>query len=151
MVLIFDIILSWALLWGRSTFYIASPQGGYSKLQVLAVRSDRPAFVLSLVSHYEMSISICQAWHLNLRLYVTMSSRKERRQEGNSPLEALRINKTDLSQDEFAFRCGIPRATYHRWISGATEPKFSLFQLKAICRELKIEKIDELPESFGPN
>ena len=80
-----------------------------------------------------------------------MSSRKERRQEGNSPLEALRIHKTNLSQDEFAFRCGIPRATYHRWISGVTEPKFSLFQLKAICRELQIEKIDELPESFGPN
>ena len=85
-----------------------------------------------------------------MRFYDPMSSRKERRQEGNSPLEALRIHKTDLSQDEFAFKCGIPRATYHRWISGATEPKSSLEQLKAICRELQIEKIDELPESFGP-
>jgi transcriptional regulator with XRE-family HTH domain len=78
-----------------------------------------------------------------------MTARK-RKQESNSTLETLRLTKTELSQDELAFRCGIPRATYQRWISGQTEAKLTLSQLKALCKELKIEKVEELPDNLGP-
>ena len=82
--------------------------------------------------------------------YDTMAERKKR-QEGDSALETLRLTRTQLSQDELAFRCGIPRATYQRWISGQTEARLTLCQLKALCRELKIEKVEELPDKISPN
>ncbi|MDG2614901.1 helix-turn-helix transcriptional regulator [Thermoleptolyngbya sichuanensis XZ-Cy5] len=68
-----------------------------------------------------------------------------------SSIEALRLERTQLTQDELAIRCGIPRSTYQRWIAGKTEAKLSLLQLKALCRELGIERIDELPDDFAPN
>jgi transcriptional regulator with XRE-family HTH domain len=68
-----------------------------------------------------------------------------------SPIEALRMARTKLTQDELAVRCGIPRSTYQRWIAGKTEAKLSLTQLKALCRELGIERVDELPDDFVPN
>ena len=75
---------------------------------------------------------------------------RRKKQESDSTLENLRLTKTQLSQDELAFKCGIPRATYQRWISGQTEAKLTLSQLKALCKELKIEKIEELPDNLGP-
>ncbi|MFM2065011.1 MAG: hypothetical protein RLZZ507_4682 [Cyanobacteriota bacterium] len=71
------------------------------------------------------------------------------KQESDSPLDALRIERTTLNQDEFAMKCGIPRATYYRWISGRTEARLTVPQMKSICRELKIS-LDELPDDFGP-
>lgn len=65
-----------------------------------------------------------------------------------SPLEMLRLERTTLTQDELAFRCGIPRATYQRWITGKTLVRLSLAQLKVLCRELRIARIDELPDDF---
>lgn len=82
--------------------------------------------------------------------YDNMSSSKRQKQESDSPLETLRINRTRYNQDEFAMRCGIPRATYQRWITGKTEPRLTLLQLKAICRELGIERVTDLPNDFGP-
>jgi transcriptional regulator with XRE-family HTH domain len=81
-----------------------------------------------------------------------MTSRRshKQKQESDSPLETLRIERTDLNQDEFAMRCGIPRATYQRWISGNTEARLTLDQVKKLCRELKIKNLEELPNSFGP-
>lgn len=72
-------------------------------------------------------------------------------QEGSqcSPIEAMRLSRTQLTQDELAIRCGIPRSTYQRWISGKTEAKLSLNQLKALCQELGIERVDEMPEFFA--
>ncbi|MGG6295444.1 helix-turn-helix domain-containing protein [Leptolyngbya sp. AN02str] len=67
-----------------------------------------------------------------------------------SPIESLRIERTKLTQDELAVRCGIPRSTYQRWIAGRTEAKLSLTQLKALCQELGIERVDELPDGFCP-
>lgn len=75
---------------------------------------------------------------------------KRRKQASDSPLEALRIERTTLSQDELAVYCGIPRATYQRWISGKTEAKLSIPQLKKLCQLLDIERIDELPDDFNP-
>jgi len=69
----------------------------------------------------------------------------------DSPLEQLRIERTQLNQDQLAYKSGIPRATYMRWISGATEAKLTLPQLKSLCRELGIKTIDELPDSFKPS
>jgi transcriptional regulator with XRE-family HTH domain len=75
---------------------------------------------------------------------------KRRKQASDSPLEALRIERTTLSQDELAVYCGIPRATYQRWIAGKTEAKLSISQLKKLCQLLGIERIDELPDDFSP-
>ncbi|AFY81240.1 helix-turn-helix transcriptional regulator [Oscillatoria acuminata] len=77
-------------------------------------------------------------------------SRKDRRQEGDSPLEDLRLARTELTQDEFCVMIGIPRATYQRWIKGQTDAKPTIKQLKALARLLKIERIDDLPDDFGP-
>ena len=77
-------------------------------------------------------------------------SRKERRQEGDSVLEALRLERTGFTQEEFAVHCGIPYATYRRWVKGQTLAKPTLTQLKAIARLLGIKTIDELPDDFGP-
>jgi transcriptional regulator with XRE-family HTH domain len=68
-----------------------------------------------------------------------------------SPIEALRMERTNLTQDELAIYCGIPRSTYQRWIAGKTEAKLSLSQLKALCQKLGIERIDELPDDFSPS
>lgn len=76
---------------------------------------------------------------------------QDRLQENSkvSPIESLRMERTKLTQDELAVRCGIPRSTYQRWIAGKTEAKLSLTQLKALCRELGIERVDELPDEFA--
>lgn len=68
--------------------------------------------------------------------------------ESDSPLETLRIEKTNYTQEEFAKICGIPRRTYVRWISGETQAKLTPKQIKAICRELKIS-VEEIPDDFS--
>lgn len=75
---------------------------------------------------------------------------KRTKEESDSPLETLRIERTSLNQDEFAYRCGIPRATYRRWITGSTEAKLTISQFKKLCRELGINNPDDLPDDFGP-
>jgi DNA-binding XRE family transcriptional regulator len=102
-------------------------------------------------SYFEISNLICQVWDFKMRCHcVKVMSRKDRRQEGDSPLEELRLARTELTQDEFCVRIGIPRATYHRWIKGQTEAKPTIRQLKALAEILKIERINELPDDFGP-
>jgi len=75
---------------------------------------------------------------------------KRQRQSSDSPIETLRIERTTLTQDELAIRCGIPRATFQRWIGGKTEARPSIPQLKLLCKELGIDRIDDLPDDFGP-
>jgi transcriptional regulator with XRE-family HTH domain len=75
---------------------------------------------------------------------------KRRKQASDSAWEALRIERTTLTQDELAVNCGIPRSTYQRWIAGKTEGKLSIPQLKKLCQLLGIERIDELPDDFSP-
>jgi transcriptional regulator with XRE-family HTH domain len=45
---------------------------------------------------------------------------KRRKQASDSAWEALRIERTTLTQDELAMYSGIPRSTYQRWIAGNT-------------------------------
>ena len=65
-----------------------------------------------------------------------MISRK-RKQESDSPLEVLRIELTELSQDEFVVQCGISRTTYQRWVREKIpldEIKLSPEQIVKMCR-----------------
>lgn len=71
--------------------------------------------------------------------------------ESDSPLESLRIERTHLTQDQFAQQCNIPRRTYQRWISGETEARPTPRQWKAMMRLLQIQNIDEIPDDFGPS
>lgn len=64
-------------------------------------------------------------------------------------IEALRIERTDLNQRDFAKACNIPLKTYQRWVWGKTEARPNLVQLKAVCKHLKIERVDELPDDFS--
>jgi transcriptional regulator with XRE-family HTH domain len=71
------------------------------------------------------------------------------RQEGGSLLEALRLDRTQLTQEQLCRRCGIPLRTYARWVSGETQARPTIAQVKALCRELGLT-INELPDDFGP-
>ena len=73
-----------------------------------------------------------------------------RPQERASPIEALRIERTKLSQAEFAVHCGIPLRTYQRWVSGETEAKPTPRQWKVMMRVLQIQSFEEVPDDFGP-
>lgn len=81
--------------------------------------------------------------------YGTMLKIPKLKQESDSPMDALRIQRTSLTQHEFAMHCGIPPATYYRWITGKTEAKLSIPQTKKMCRLLGM-KLEELPDNFGP-
>lgn len=110
----------------------------------------RLGFLLSHIYHNGTLKILCQVGVPKWYLRCNMEKSKKLKQESDSLLDALRIERTTLTQDEFAYRCGIPRTTYLRWISGRTEARPTLPQLKKICRELKIERVEELPDDFGP-
>ena len=69
--------------------------------------------------------------------------------QSESVIEALRIQRTNLNQKQFAQACNIPLKTYQRWVLGKTEARPNLVQLKSLCKHLKIEKIDQLPDDFS--
>ncbi len=92
----------------------------------------------------------CRDRYVKLACHCAKMKLKDRRpQESESPLENLRIERTTLSQTEFAVRCGIPLRTYQRWISGETEARPTPRQWKAIMSLLRIS-VDEVPNDFGP-
>ena len=78
-----------------------------------------------------------------------MKSGDQKLKKGKSVLEALRIERTNFNQRDFAKVCGIPLKTYQRWISGETIGRPTLKQLKALARNLNIKEIDELPDDFA--
>jgi hypothetical protein len=82
--------------------------------------------------------------------YDTMASRNKKQDlEGESPLEKLRIELTDLTQDEFIHSCGFARATYQRLASDPSKPlKLTPQQIVAICRTCKIP-LEKIFEYFG--
>lgn len=92
----------------------------------------------------------CRNRYVIMACHCAKMKLKDRRpQESESPLENLRIERTTLSQTEFAVRCGIPLRTYQRWISGETEARPTPRQWKAIMSLLRIS-VDEVPNDFGP-
>ena len=68
--------------------------------------------------------------------------------ESDLPMETLRIEKTNFTQEEFVKMCGIPRKTYHRWITGKSPAKLTPKQVKSICRVLGID-VNEIPDDFS--
>ena len=83
-----------------------------------------------------------------------MGAKKKSNQENSenmSPVEALRITRTELTREQFVVYCGFGRGSYYRWITGKTSGKITLLQLKQMARLLKIERIDELPDHFSPS
>ena len=78
-----------------------------------------------------------------------MEKGNQKLKHSNSVLEALRIKRTNLNQEQFAKACSIPLKTYQRWILGKTEARPTLIQLKKLCRMLQIQTIEELPDKFS--
>ncbi|QKD81545.1 helix-turn-helix transcriptional regulator [Thermoleptolyngbya sichuanensis A183] len=76
-------------------------------------------------------------------------SKDKRPQDSDSPIEKLRIQRTNLSQAEFAVHCGIPLRTYQRWISGETEAKLTPQQWKTLMQVLNVQSVDEIPDNFA--
>ena len=53
-------------------------------------------------------------------------------------LEALRLDYTDLNQDEFIVKCGLSRTTYQRWVRDKSSPRLTPEQIVNVCRICKI-------------
>ncbi len=70
-------------------------------------------------------------------------------QNEQSMFEALITERTDLNLTEFLKVVGIPHKTWRRWVTGETTAKLTLIQIKAICKTLKFNSVDELPNDFS--
>ncbi|MBK1990907.1 helix-turn-helix transcriptional regulator [Sphaerospermopsis aphanizomenoides BCCUSP55] len=70
---------------------------------------------------------------------------------GESPLTHLR-NELGLTQEEFGRTIGVSLRTVSRWEAGVNIPSFTLPQLKALDRLLRLngKTIQDLPDSFAP-
>ena len=53
-------------------------------------------------------------------------------------LESLRLDYTNLNQDEFIVKCGLSRATYHRWLREKKTPRLTPEQIINICKICQI-------------
>jgi transcriptional regulator with XRE-family HTH domain len=78
-----------------------------------------------------------------------MENNRRLLKESKSALDTLRIERTKYSQEELAKRCGIPLRTYMRWISGKTPARLTPSQMKTLCRELNILKVEDIPDDFS--
>lgn len=85
---------------------------------------------------------------VNLTGKIKMSKSKRRINESNSMFETLRIERTKLNQEQFLEAVGIPHKTWRRWITGETEGRLTLKQIKAICKILNLS-VDDLPDNFA--
>ena len=73
-------------------------------------------------------------------------------EEGKSPLKTLREMLGDISQEELARRLGVSLATISRWERGVTPATFTIPQMKAFIRQLKLVglDVDSIPDDFSP-
>jgi transcriptional regulator with XRE-family HTH domain len=53
-------------------------------------------------------------------------------------LETLRLDYTDLTQDEFIVKCGLSRTTYQRWVREKLAPRLTPEQIANVCRICRI-------------
>lgn len=67
----------------------------------------------------------------------------------SSMFEALIAERTNYTLMEFLRVVGIPHKTWRRWVTGETTAKLTLRQFKAICKTLKFQSFDELPDDFS--
>ena len=70
------------------------------------------------------------------RIYATMDGRKT--QDSDYVLEALRLDYTELTQDEFIVMCKLSRATYHRWLRENKPPRLTPDQILRVCEICRI-------------
>lgn len=56
----------------------------------------------------------------------------------DSVLESLRLDYTDLTQDEFVVKCGLSRTTYQRWVRDNIAPRLTPEQITNVCRTCRI-------------
>lgn len=63
---------------------------------------------------------------------------KRKSTDRNYILESLRLDYTDLTQDEFIVKCGLARATYQRWTRESKSPRLTPEQITNICRICRI-------------
>lgn len=63
---------------------------------------------------------------------------KRKSQDKNYVLESIRLDYTDLTQDEFIVLCGLSRATYHRWLRENKPPRLTPEQIYEVCRICRI-------------
>ena len=56
----------------------------------------------------------------------------------DSVLESLRLDYTDLTQDEFIVKCGLSRTTYQRWVRDNIQPRLTPIQIANVCRTCQI-------------
>lgn len=81
-----------------------------------------------------------------------IKKRQNKDNEGESSLKALR-SELDMSQEEFGRSIGTTARTISRWEAGDSVPTFTIAQLKALDRLLKLKgkTIQDLPDYFGPS
>lgn len=48
-------------------------------------------------------------------------------------MESLRLDHTDLNQDEFVIKIGVSRTTYQRWLREDKEPRLTPSQIINLC------------------
>ncbi len=90
------------------------------------------SFAVKLTASFKMSKSI-----------------KGSKNNESSMFEALITERTDYNLTEFLKVVGIPHKTWRRWVTGETTAKLTLPQIKAICKILKFNSVDELPDDFS--
>ncbi len=73
------------------------------------------------------------------------------RDEANleSTLVSLR-RKRKITQKALAQALDVSEQTVRNWEHGKSEPTLSVRQFKTLCQQLGIERVDEVPDSFGP-
>ena len=70
------------------------------------------------------------------RNYANMDKRKS--QDREYVLESIRLDCTELTQDEFIVLCGLSRATYHRWLRENKPPRLTPEQIYKVCKVCRI-------------
>jgi len=72
-------------------------------------------------------------------------------EERESSLKSLRA-EMEMSQEEFGRAIGTTARTISRWEAGDSEPTFTVKQMKALDRLLRLKgkSLHELPDELGP-
>ena len=99
------------------------------------------------IKSLSMRLSL-KTFTMSLHMIMMDKSKDHKQQESDFPLEVLRKKRTELTQDEFVFKCGFTRSTYRRHMHGEMEMRLTPSQMAAICRETKLSPW-ELLEQLG--
>lgn len=79
-----------------------------------------------------------------------MEEKERPKGKGDASLEALRLEYTDLSQEQFISRVGLNRTTYRRWMADNSQPRLTPEQITNICALCQVP-FDIFFERMGVN